>query len=113
MDQLLGRLRDGLAAGDPTAVSEALNLVDDQRPARRRAALELLDKKKLERPAAALQESSYLRYRRVKMNQVVGDQSEFKDAPTIYTESDEALHGTHKEQSPRAYSADPSQARYR
>ena len=43
MDQLLGRLRDGLAAGDPTAVSEALNLVDDQRPARRRAALELLD----------------------------------------------------------------------
>ena len=33
----------GLAAGDRTAISEALNLVDDRRPEQREAALELLD----------------------------------------------------------------------
>lgn len=38
-EQLLGRLRDG----DRAAVAEALNLVDDRRPAQRALALELLD----------------------------------------------------------------------
>ena len=36
-----------------------------------------------------------------------------KMPPTIFTQSDEAPCGTHKEQSPRAYSADARQARYR
>jgi len=37
------RLLEGLAAGDRTAISEALNLVDDRRSEQRQAALELLD----------------------------------------------------------------------
>jgi LAO/AO transport system kinase len=39
----LSGLLDGLAAGDRSAVSEALNLVDDRRPAQRELAYELLD----------------------------------------------------------------------
>jgi LAO/AO transport system kinase len=38
------RLLEGLAAGDRTAISEALNLVDDRRSEQRQAALELLDR---------------------------------------------------------------------
>ncbi len=37
-------LFDGLAARDRSAVSRALNLIDDQRPEQRRAALDLLDR---------------------------------------------------------------------
>jgi len=39
----VSQILEGLAAGDRTAVSEALNLVDDRRPEQREAALELLD----------------------------------------------------------------------
>ncbi len=39
----VAELLEGLAAGDRTAISEALNLVDDRRPEQREAALELLD----------------------------------------------------------------------
>lgn len=42
-DSTVARLLEGLAAGERTAVSEALNLVDDRRPEQRRVAFELLD----------------------------------------------------------------------
>ncbi|MBW2230904.1 MAG: methylmalonyl Co-A mutase-associated GTPase MeaB [Deltaproteobacteria bacterium] len=42
-DTRVSRLLDGLAAGDRSAVSEALNLVDDRRPEERELAFELLD----------------------------------------------------------------------
>jgi len=45
-------LADRLLRGDRSAISEALNLVDDRRPARRAAALELLDRLAREAPAA-------------------------------------------------------------
>lgn len=40
----VSRLLEALAAGDRAAVSRALNLVDDRRPDKREAALELLDR---------------------------------------------------------------------
>ena len=43
MDESTRRLLDGLRDGERGAVAEALNLVDDRRPARRAAALDLLD----------------------------------------------------------------------
>jgi LAO/AO transport system kinase len=46
-------LADRLRRGERSAISEALNLVDDRRPAQRAAALELLDRLAREAPAAA------------------------------------------------------------
>ncbi len=43
MNEQAKRLFEGLVDGDRRAVAEALNLVDDRRPAEREAALELLD----------------------------------------------------------------------
>lgn len=40
----VSQLLESLAAGDRAAVSRALNLIDDRRPAQREAALELLDR---------------------------------------------------------------------
>jgi LAO/AO transport system kinase len=46
-------LADRLLRGDRAAISEALNLVDDRRPSRRAAALELLDRLARQVPARA------------------------------------------------------------
>lgn len=43
-DSTVTRLVDGLAAGDRSAISEALNLVDDRRADQRELALDLLDR---------------------------------------------------------------------
>jgi LAO/AO transport system kinase len=43
-EQVVARLVAGLSRGNRAAISEALNLVDDRRPAQREMALELLDR---------------------------------------------------------------------